>query len=163
MDYQIRKAQFGDMPVILKIYAYARTFMAGHGNETQWGQSYPAEILLCQDISKEKLYVIQDKAGIHGVFYFAVEEDPTYAVIQDGQWHSEDSYGVIHRIAGDGSGGILRTAMNFAFEQIPYLRIDTHADNYVMQKALEKLGFSRCGIIYVEDGTPRIAFDRSEK
>ncbi len=28
-----------------------------------------------------------------------------------------------------------------------------------MQRALEKQGFERCGIIYVPDGTPRIAFE----
>ena len=37
---------------------------------------------------------------------------------------------------------------------------DTHEDNYVMQKVFEKNGFRRCGIIYVEDGTPRIAYQR---
>ncbi len=30
----------------------------------------------------------------------------------------------------------------------------------VMQKVFEKNGFKRCGIIYVEDGTPRIAYQR---
>jgi len=163
MEYRIRKAQLADLSFILDLYAGARAFMADHGNETQWGQSYPSQELLRQDISREKLYVITDAEGIHGVFYFAIEPDPTYAVIQDGQWHSEDSYGVIHRIAGDGSGGILRTAVNFVAGQIPYIRIDTHRDNYVMQKALTKLGFSRCGTIYVEDGTPRVAFDRLMK
>lgn len=163
MDYQIRKAELADLPVILQLYAGARAFMAAHGNETQWGQNYPEQSLLHRDISGEKLFVITDEKGIHGVFYFAIEEDPTYAVIQDGKWYSDDAYGVIHRIAGDGSGGILGSAVTFAEAQIPYLRIDTHQDNYVMQKALAKLGFSRCGIIYVEDGTPRVAFDRLMK
>ena len=44
--------------------------------------------------------------------------------------------------------------------KIGYIRIDTHEDNYVMQNALAKQGFRRCGIIYVEDGTTRIAYDR---
>lgn len=159
MAYQIQKAQMSDLPAVGKLYANARRFMAAHGNETQWGQSYPAQTLLCQDICQEKLYVILDESGIHGVFYFSIELDPTYAVIQQGQWHFDKPYGVIHRIAGDGSGGIFRTAVEFASGQIDYLRIDTHADNYVMQNALEKQGFSRCGIIYVEDGSPRIAYD----
>jgi len=159
MVYQIRKAQMSDLSAVMKLYGDARQFMEAHGNETQWGQSYPEQTLLCQDICREKLYVILDERGIHGVFYFSIELDPTYAVIHRGQWHFEKTYGVIHRIAGDGSGGVLRTAVEFASGQIDYLRIDTHADNYVMQNALEKLGFSKCGIIYVEDGSPRIAYD----
>lgn len=159
MNYQIRTAEISDLPVIKSIYAYARQFMADHGNASQWGQSYPEASLLCQDIDRRKLFVIQNASGIHGVFYFSVEQDPTYAVIEQGTWRWDRPYGVIHRIAGDGSGGILRTAVDYASKQIGHLRIDTHADNYVMQKALEKLGFSRRGIIYIEDGTPRIAYD----
>lgn len=159
MEYQVRKAQMEDVPVILTLYANARRFMAEHGNETQWGQEYPPEILLHQDIYQGNLYVIADDREIHGVFYFSIGADPTYAQIFEGVWHYDDPYGVIHRIAGDGTGGILRTAVQFAFQHIRYLRIDTHADNYVMQSALEKLGFSKCGVIFVEDGSPRIAYD----
>jgi len=65
-----------------------------------------AQIVIArEDIARETLYVVQDEAGIHGAFYFCVEEDPTYAVIREGTWHCSKPYGVIHRIAGDGSGG----------------------------------------------------------
>ena len=37
--------------------------------------------------------------------------------------------------------------------------MDTHADNAPMRHLLEKSGFSHRGTIYVEDGTPRLAFD----
>ena len=40
------------------------------------------------------------------------------------------------------------------------MRADTHADNKVMQHLLESEGFTRCGIIHVADGTPRIAYQR---
>lgn len=30
-----------------------------------------------------------------------------------------------------------------------------------MQKLLEKYGYIKCGIIHVEDGTPRIAYQKS--
>ena len=33
------------------------------------------------------------------------------------------------------------------------LRADTHADNKIMQHLLEENGFTKCGIIHVEDGT----------
>ena len=44
------------------------------------------------------------------------------------------------------------------FERWPNLRVDTHRDNKVMQHILTKYGFQRCGIIYVKNGTERIAY-----
>jgi len=160
MGYTIVNAISSDLARIEEIYAYARNFMAEHGNPTQWGTTYPAHEVLVQDILLQKLYVVKDETQIHGVFYFAVEDDATYHEIFDGDWHSEDAYGVIHRIAGDGSGGILAAAVEFCSQRISYLRIDTHADNTVMQRAVAKLGYEYCGIIYVDDGTPRFAFDK---
>lgn len=159
MKYQIRLATVSDLPYVQKIYSKAQRFMAQHDNPDQWGTTYPSQTLLCQDIADRKLYVIYDESGIHGVFYFAMEPDATYTVIHEGNWTANKPYGVIHRIAGDGSGSILKTALAFARSRCSYVRIDTHADNYVMQHALEKYGFRRCGIIYIEDGTPRIAYD----
>lgn len=159
MNYQIRKAHLQDMARIEAIYEKARLFMAEHGNGTQWGTVYPPRELLMQDIAQEKLYAIWDECGIHGVFYFSMEADPTYADIWGGCWHSENPYGVIHRIAGDGSGAIVRTAVEFALKKIAYLRIDTHEKNAVMRSALEKQGFRRCGFIRLQDGSWRIAYD----
>ena len=45
-------------------------------------------------------------------------------------------------------------------EHCESLRADTHADNKIMQHLLEKNGFARCGIIHVEDGTPRVAYQK---
>jgi predicted GNAT family N-acyltransferase len=75
-------------------------------------------------------------------------------------WLDHSPYGTIHRVAGDGSGGIFTAVLQFAMEQNPHMRIDTHAYNIVMQHVLEKHGFQRTGIIYLEDGYPRIAFER---
>ena len=40
-----------------------------------------------------------------------------------------------------------------------YVRIDTHEDNKPMQGALKKFGFRECGVIHLERGAERIAFD----
>ena len=40
------------------------------------------------------------------------------------------------------------------------IRIDTHADNRPMQTSLSRLGFVYCGIIYVENGDSRQAYQR---
>ena len=68
-------------------------------------------------------------------------------------------YGTIHRIAGDGSGGVLAAAVSFGKTRINHIRIDTHHDNKIMQKAVAKQGFRRSGIIYLANGDPRIAYD----
>ena len=83
-------------------------------------------------------------------------------MIEDGDWIGSGPYGVIHRIAGDGSvKGIGTFCINWAYEQCGHLRIDTHEDNYVMQNLLKKLGFERCGIIHIVEGNaPRIAFEK---
>ena len=55
--------------------------------------------------------------------------------------------------------GIAAAMFAFAKERIDHLRIDTHQDNLPMQGAIAKAGFKRAGIVYVSDGTPRVAFD----
>ena len=160
MTYTVRHAMGEDLPRIEEIYAYARSFMAATGNPNQWGKTNPPLEQLKKDIENKLLFVVADECGIHGVFYFYIGVDPTYHYIEDGAWHWNTPYGTIHRIAGDGSGGILKTAVEFCSGKIDHLRIDTHHDNLVMQKAVQKAGFRRCGIIYIADGSPRIAYDR---
>lgn len=159
MTYAVRKATDADLARIEEIYAGARRFMAENGNPNQWRNNNPPVAQLKEDIRLGNLYVITAENCIHGVFYFYIGEDPTYNCIEDGEWRSNSQYGTIHRIAGDGSGGVLRTAVEFARKKIGHLRIDTHEDNKIMQSAVMKQGFCRRGIIYIADGTPRIAYD----
>lgn len=159
MEYIVRKAKRCDLNRIQEIYADARVFMANTGNPNQWKKNHPPLSQLEEDIQKGNLYVLSCGNQIHGVFYFYIGEDPAYSKIEGGTWRSDTDYGTIHRIAGDGSGGILQAAVMFGKQQIRHLRIDTHEDNIVMQKAVQKQGFQRRGIIYITDGSPRIAYD----
>lgn len=131
-----RGAVRGDLPQILQIYAHAREAMAASGNPTQWGDNFPPQELL--------------------------EEDPTYQVIEDGAWLNDTlPYGTIHRLASSGkSKGVASAVIEWCLEHCQSLRADTHADNQIMQHLLEKNGFTRCGIIHVADGTPRIAYQK---
>ena len=52
----------------------------------------------------------------------------------------------------------MASAAEFGKARAKNLRIDTHADNAPMQHVLEKAGFARCGTIYCQDGSPRVAF-----
>lgn len=151
---------------MMEIYAYARDYMAKNGNPNQWGPTnWPPEDLIHRDISSGDSYVCENEEGrVVGTFYFIQGDDiePTYRNITEGNWLEGGSYGVVHRIAGDGSEkGIGAFCLDWAFEQCGHMRIDTHGDNKVMQKLLTKMGYTHCGTIYVEeDDYPRLAFEK---
>ena len=162
----IRKSTERDFNRIMEVYAMAREFMAQHGNPNQWGPTgWPPETLVRRDIGHGKSYVCEYGGRIIGVFFYDFGKDiePTYAHIEDGLWLDDSPYGVVHRIASDGSvKGVGSACINWAFSQCGHLRIDTHGDNVVMQHLLTKLGFTHCGTIFVEeDDYPRLAFERS--
>ena len=165
---KIRKAAEGDLKRMMEIYAQARDFMAQNGNPHQWGPTcWPPEELIHRDIVAGNSYVCVNEVGrVIGVFFFVQGDDiePTYRNITDGAWLDGSPYGVVHRIASDHSEkGIGTFCLNWAYGECGHLRIDTHGDNTVMQNLLEKLGFVRCGTVYVEeDNDPRIAFEKSE-
>ena len=163
---KIRKTCPEDLDRLMEIYAGARKFMKENGNPKQWGiTNWPPEALIREDIRKGNSYVcVNDSDRIIGTFYFVEGPDiePTYKNIENGKWLDNSPYGVIHRIAADGSEkGIGSFCINWAYEQCGHMRIDTHGDNTVMQKLLGKLGFVHCGTIYVtEDNDPRMAFEK---
>ncbi len=156
----IRTACPADLRRILEIYAHARAFMAENGNAGQWGDCFPPEDLLRRDIAAGRLYAVEEDGRVHGVFALIFGPDPTYARIQEGSWLSDSPYGTIHRVAGDGEvRGLFSQILTFCREKTDHLRIDTHADNHVMQHLIVKNGFQRRGMICVEDGTSRIAYE----
>ena len=154
----VRPAAPGDLPALAAIYRAARAFMAASGNPTQWGTTDPRPELLRQDIAQGQLYVLCDGDTPRAAFALVPGEDPTYAAI-DGAWLSDAPYATIHRIAADGERpGVFGRSIAFCRSRCGNLRIDTHHDNRTMQHLVEKYGFTRCGIIHVEDGSPRIAY-----
>ena len=170
-SFYIRNTEPEDFARVMEIYAHAREFMAAHGNPRQWGiTKWPPESLVRQDIATGKGYVCCTEAPseeIVAVFYFDYGRDiePTYQKIVEGEWKGNDTYGVVHRIAADSGNPLAKGAgsfcINWAFDQCSHLRIDTHGDNVVMQNLLTKLGFERCGTIYVvEDNDPRFAYEK---
>lgn len=163
----IRHSEEKDIARIMEIYEYARDFMKKTGNPKQWGATnWPPEPLIRQDIRTGHSYVCEEDGRVVGTFYFyqGKEAEPGYAAIEDGAWIGGDEYGVVHRVAGDGSvKGIGTFCLNWAYGQCGHLRIDTHPDNRVMQSLLEKLGFQKCGVVHVpEDSDPRYAYEKLE-
>ncbi len=161
----IRKAEPCELAEIMAIYADARLYMRASGNREQWSGGYPSEEIVRDDMKKESLFVCEEDGELLGVFYFAKENDPTYAKIYDGAWLNDEPYAVIHRIAVSKNShgkGVAAFIFQSCFEQYSNLKIDTHRDNIPMQKALFKNGFIRCGIIYLANGDERIAFQKAE-
>ncbi len=135
--------------------------MIDTGNPYQWASGGPTKGQLLNDIINNDLYVIKENERIVGVFAFIIGEDPTYKIIERGKWLSDSEYGTIHRVASDGSNhGLFDLIIEYCSNIIDHLRIDTHSDNKVMQHLIEKNGFQKCGIIYVSDGSARIAYER---
>jgi len=156
---QIRKATIDDLDVIMSIYRAAQDFMIESGNPNQWGHFYPSEDLVREDISKGISYVICDRDNPHGVFVLIDGLEPTYQYIENGSWINEEPYITLHRIASDGKlHGIFKSAIDYSKSISDNIRIDTHSNNVIMQKQIEKNGFKKCGTIYVREGSPRIAY-----
>ena len=154
---QIRRAKAEDLYRLMEIYAIARRFQCETGNPTQW-VGYPPRSLIEEDIRSEVSYVCEEKGQIVGVFALFPGEDPTYGYI-DGAWLNLLPYSTIHRIASDGScRGVARFCFDWCLQQHSNVRIDTHADNKVMQHILKQYGFTHCGTIYLENGDPRLAY-----
>ena len=78
----IKKAQAGDLPRILEIYAYAREFMKRTGNPNQWKENAPQKEVLETDIRAGQLYVVRQGNRMTGVFALVIGKDPTYAQIE---------------------------------------------------------------------------------
>ena len=161
----IRKGTMADIEDIMACYDTARQYMRMSGNHSQWINGYPSHEHIADDIANGINYIGVDKYGeIAMAFAFIIGEDPTYSVIEKGRWLNELPYGTIHRLGSNGKyHGILRICTSFCMSKINNIRLDTHADNHIMQHAAESLGFKRCGIIYCLDGSPRIAYQKYQK
>ena len=157
----IQTAALCQLPQILELYQQARRFMAQQGNPTQWGTNRPSEEQLRRDIADGCLYLCMQGQQIAAVFCLRPGPDETYAQIWQGSWLNDRPYQVIHRLI---SARILPGAAAFciqwALQRSGNLRIDTHENNIPMRNLLQKLGFHFCGVIRVEDGTPRLAYQK---
>ena len=132
----------------------------------QWPDGYPDEESVRCDLRDGLGYVLKVDGVIAAYMYIGFDGDPAYPLIK-GQWHYDEPYGVLHRVA------IAENFRNLGLSQILFrlsgelvkqrgfgcLRIDTHEDNKRMQHVLTKNGFSFCGTV-LQNGEPRLAYDK---
>ena len=160
MERVIRKAIDGDLLRILELIECGRQKMRATGNQDQWTEGNPRQELILQDIANGNSYIVEDDGEAVATFAFIQGPDITYKRIYEGQWLDEtDDYFVIHRLASmPGVHGVLKAVLDHCFTLTPNIRIDTHHQNVIMRYALEKYGFRYCGIIYLQDGAERLAY-----
>ena len=127
----------------------------------------PNEQGLTEGIEKSVVHVLEENGEVLGMITVVPGPEADYAVI-DGAWLNDEPYFAFHRVcvseAHKGKGlaaSLFSYSEAFAKEKgVRNIRIDTHPDNLIMQHVITKNGFTKCGIIYVADGTPRLAYER---
>ena len=160
----IRPAHKEDLNAILDVLDAAKWIMRASGNTRQWENGYPSEEVILHDIRKGYGYVVEAGSGPIGYFAFIPSPEPTYSYIEGGSWLDDSPYHVVHRVASyPHVHGVFRAIMDWCFSQDPNIRIDTHRDNRIMQHCILRYGFTYCGIIYLQSGDERLAYQRKRE
>ena len=162
-----RKTTEKDLESVITIIDEAKEFLKNN-NIDQWQNGYPNKEVILKDIENDNSYVLEDNGEIIATTVVSLDGDKNYDVIHNGAWITDNKYGVIHRIAvsrnyasrGIGKKIIENSEYIARENNIKSMRVDTHKDNKTMQRLLLKNGYEYCGIIFVEDGTERLAFEK---
>ena len=165
MDF--RKAVKSDINRIMDIIKQAQDYFREKGID-QWQNNYPNYEVIRNDIEKGYGYVLLKEGKIIGTVAVSFDGEKTYDKIYDGKWISNLDYAVIHRLAIDSNykgQGLASVIINniekiCLTRNIHSIRIDTHEDNKSMQRLIDKNGFKYCGIIYLADGSKRLAYEK---
>ncbi len=163
---KILKSSISDIEDILKLIKEAKNYFAIN-NINQWQTEYPEKKDIEKDIFKGESYIVKNNENkIIATAMISYNNEPTYAKIK-GKWLFNDKYVVVHRIAisdkfkrhGLASFILLKTIEMARKKGVFSFRIDTHPDNKAMHNLIKKMNFTYCGIINVEDGSERLAFE----
>ena len=160
-DRTVKKASIADLSVVMDFIEQGKAKMIKAGNPNQWSASYPAESTIKRDIAQGDCYLIHECGKPIATFVAKDGPEPNYHHIDNGSWLDDQPYYVIHRVASvEGVHGVMADIIKYCSALTSSIRIDTHADNRPMQTSLSRLGFVYCGIIYVENGDSRQAYQR---
>ena len=156
-----------DTSGIISIIKQAQNYFKEHGIN-QWQDNYPNLATVKHDIENNNGYVLLKNNIIVGTAVASFDGEKTYETIYSGEWVSDDVFAVIHRIAIDNnykglglSSVIIKNIGKICLNKgVHSIKIDTHKENISMQKMLFKNGFKYCGIIYLENKSERVAFEK---
>ena len=170
----IRATVPGDIPAVMAIIEEERRTIAALGID-QWQNGSPNKATITRDVEEGQSRVVVLEGEVVGTFAVIDNGEPVYAVMEDGAWLTPDrdaegnwTYVALHRVAislAHRGSGISTAVIRYAEETARSmgrrsLRIDTHEGNVVMRRMLEKHGFVRCGVIHLENGDPRVAYEK---
>lgn len=162
MTRTFRKATAEDLDRIMQLIEYGRQKMCQSGNTRQWADGYPTRETLSQDIFAGNSLLLEEDDMPIATFALVPGPDITYRDIYEGEWLNDGPYCVLHRMASmSGKHHVFSDVLDYCFTRTDNIRIDTHRDNTVMQHLILKYGFHYCGIIYLPDGTERLAYQRT--
>jgi GNAT superfamily N-acetyltransferase len=167
----VRVANESDLDEIMVIIEAAKEFIHSQGIH-QWVNGYPSSDVILDDIKSGRSYVLvdEDNGAIMATSFISFDGESTYDKIYEGEWSEENAeFCVIHRVAVNSSyrrSGMANAMFEYAAKLCrergcKYLRADTHRDNLKMQGAMKKGGFFYRGIIYLENGHERFAFEKT--
>lgn len=153
----IRLATLNDLNIIMSMIVEGRKKIAEY-NIPQWINGYPSIETITEDINLNRGYVLIENDEIIG-YYVMLQHDPCYDII-DGKWINDTPYVAIHRTVTKYFNRGLGSKM---FDEIKkehnHIRVDTHEGNVSMNKCLLKNNFIYCGVIKLNDGSPRNAYE----
>ncbi|NLN41975.1 MAG: GNAT family N-acetyltransferase [Clostridiales bacterium] len=164
---EFRKAVETDLNAVMNIISQAQNYLKEQGID-QWQNGYPNRQTIINDIENGHSYVLLKDDIIVGTVAIIPGVEKTYESIYNGEWKSTGEYVTIHRIAIDSRYkrlGFATMILDKAEELcnslgISSIRIDTHEENLLMQNLLQKNNYEYCGIIYLEDKSKRLAFEK---
>ncbi|MGM9619203.1 MAG: GNAT family N-acetyltransferase [Oscillospiraceae bacterium] len=141
----IRQARAEELSEIMAVFAQAQAFMRDTGNPRQW-EDYPTREIVLGDIARGECWVLETGGELAGVFALGYGRDEEYELPEAG--FSEGPYATLHRVASSGRAkGVFAAALDFCRARTDCLRVDTHEDNHIMRRLLERAGFRRCGTL----------------
>ena len=164
---KLRKSVNEDINNIIQIIDEAKEALKEQGID-QWQNGYPNADVIRNDILNNHSYVFIKNNEIVATSAVSFDGEKTYDKIYDGNWISNDEFAVIHRIAisnkykGTGiASEIIKMIEAICLDKnVHSIKVDTHEFNMPMQKLLKKNDFKYCGVIYLEDKSKRVAFEK---
>lgn len=163
---ELRPGRKEDVPAIARLYGLARAALKDAG-VPQWQEGYPNGDDALRDIEAGHGYVLTENGEVAAFACLAFGVEPTYNVIEDGGWLGQGEYGFLHRVAvdpklkGRGAAGLFFDELKRQARErgVGIIRGDTHRLNLPMQRVMAKNGLELRGVIHVEDGSERLAYE----
>ncbi|MGY3701071.1 GNAT family N-acetyltransferase [Leuconostoc gelidum] len=157
----MRQAKNNDLVDIVAIIEAARLYLKQQGIN-QWQLGYPNQETILNDLNQKNGYVLIVEGQVAGYAAIVSGEEPSYTKIESGHWlNKATDYVAIHRLAlsplyrGQKLTQRFMTAiLTYFFEQqVIDFRIDTHPKNMPMQAVIRDNGFTKQGIVRIDEGT----------